>query len=411
MPEFSERFAVIGFHGQTSLARATRRLNWLAAQSFTTSFDFSGILRMSQTSELDGSNGDLEAAKNNSGTKLRSLESVYRKNQIDAIMEMGAELSLLHQKYSAAGCRHLWKQEYADLQLQMSRRTAERYRKIYNAFHDWQPLWERFKLGALVTLAEFADRERRTNGEEALPACLEYIKTTAENWDGVLRRSDVELYCQAWNQFADRPQLLKWFTFEALKLLMGVENAGAIHQAEFAAIELEQDAAAGKSGELIGLEQVQAILDNFADAGKLEKGGESSESTNTTVESESRGSDTNSSEHAESEDSDGGFDHSEFDGDAGDDAAGEDDFEGEAAAGDEADETETAQPTAAQATDLGRSLGFSNRKYLKTYKLSKCDIAIAADSGPVSADEIESLLDELRVILQGEFESELAAAQ
>jgi hypothetical protein len=336
---------------------------------------------MSLAVDLEGARNDLEKAKTTSATKLRSLESVYRKNQIDAIMEMGEELSQLHRKYSEAGCKRIWKAEFGDLQLRMSRRTAERYRKIYNAFNDCPTLWGRFKLSALVLLAEYADKEGRGKREDAPPVCLNYIKALAVDWDGIIRRSDAEQYCQTWEKFADRPELLKWFTFEALKLLAATGNEDAISQAKYVAIDLEQDAVAGNVVELIGLDQAQAIIENFAD-------------------DVVRHNDTESPNGVEAEEP-----ASKFEGSEDEDSAAEDGSEFETEADDEADEPATAP----HAQTFSESIVPSSRKYVKTYKLSKYDISIASDSGPVTPEEIESILDELRVIMQGEFDGELAA--
>jgi hypothetical protein len=339
---------------------------------------------MPTPTDLDATSSDLEVAKAESRTKLKLLESTYRRNQIDAIMEMGAELSLLHRKYSAAGCRRQWKTEYCDLQLRMSRRTAERYRKLYNAFYGSPNLWENFKLGAMVLLAEFAEKvANRQTADEPKPDCLLHIKTLAVNWDGVIRRKDAELYCQAWERFADRPELLKWFTFEALTLLVANGTEEVIGQAKFAANDLEQDAAAGNVAEPIGVDQVQAIIENFTidEVLKVDSAGQSD------AEVTAGDADLLDDQNLES---DGDSETGTPDGDD------EEEHDHEASSYDAQGAIES-QPT-------------SSRKFVKTYKLSKCDISIASDIGPVTPDDIESILDELRTILQGEFEHELSTA-
>jgi hypothetical protein len=342
---------------------------------------------MMPTGELDEARIDLEKAKEISGTKLRSLETVYRKNQIDAIMEMGKEISGLHQKYSKTGQKHRWKAEFCDLQLRTSRRTAERYRKIYNAFNDCPTLWKTFKLCALVELAEFADRKGRRNGSEAAATCLQYIRTIAVNWDGVIRRADAVQYCQAWEKFADRPELLKWFTFDALKLLIATGDDSAISQAKYAAEDLNEEAATGNAVEPIGLDQAQAIIENFA--------GDTAHPN-----------ETQSLVHSElaefSEDS-ANFEEE----DSAEESDVDDDSDVEADAYDEVDE-----PMRAIAPpEISDGPAPSRRKFVKTYKLSKCDISIASDIEPATPEDIEIILDELRVIMQAAFESELASAK
>lgn len=341
---------------------------------------------MALSREFDATSNDLTAAIATSRDKLRLLESVYRKNQIDAIMEMGSELFQLHKKYAAAGSKSRWKAEFVDLQLRMSRRTAERYRKIYNAFHECPALWERFKLGAMVQLAEFAEKlGGRTENADSPPVCLNHIKSLSLDWDGPIRRTDAEQYCNAWHKFSDRPELLKWFTFEALKLLASRGTDDAIRQAKYLADDLEQDATAGNPGEPIGLEQAQAIIENFS-AEEIQNGAEMEDADAAEAADEGNVAyETNSAAERDSEvdSADGQWT--------------------EVADGDEVAAPENALPA-------GESVPTSGRKFVKTYKLSRCDISIASDIGPVTPDEIESILDELRAILQGEFENELSAA-